>query len=93
MMQQISTSDDVSRYCIVYHLSRILTTCPRAKRNLLMAAASTNLMPVASLREILSKPARSTMQGQSEPWKPVCESKSWREVGSCSVSAGAYEDY
>ncbi len=35
-------------------------TCPNAERLLLMAAASTSLIPDASLREILSDPARST---------------------------------
>jgi len=35
-------------------------TCPRADKDLLIAAASTSLMPEASLREILSDPARST---------------------------------
>lgn len=35
-------------------------TWPRADRDLLIAAASTNRIPVASLRDILSEPARST---------------------------------
>lgn len=38
----------------------ILRTCPNAERDLLMAAASTSLWPVASLFDILSDPARST---------------------------------
>ena len=43
-------------YCILFPV----TTCPKADNDLLMAAASTSLSPVASLLDILSDPARST---------------------------------
>ena len=43
-------------YCILFPVP----TCPKADNDLLMAAASTSLSPVASLLDILSDPARST---------------------------------
>ena len=55
-------------------------TCPRAERDLFIDAASTNLIPVASLREILSEPARST--SVSLPWLVVFDTWSYPSTRS-----------
>lgn len=45
---------------IQYNILGIYVTCPSADNDLLIAAASTSLSPVASDLDILSDPARST---------------------------------
>ena len=42
------------------HTKYFQLTCPRADKDLLIAAASTSRIPEASLRDILSEPAKST---------------------------------
>ena len=46
-------------------------TCPRAVRDLFIAAASTNVCPVAPVLAILSDPAKST--SVSEPYDVALE--------------------
>ena len=55
-------------------------TCPSADKDLLIAAASTNLMPLASVREILSEPAKSTRVSLPSETLPVI--KSWPTTSS-----------
>ena len=50
-------------------------TCPNADKDLLIAAASTNRMPLASVRDMRSEPARSTRVNR--PSVMVPDTLSW----------------